>query len=160
MFAATSTTTAWSRTCSRSGNTSRCSPTSGWCCSSSGSICPRQRRKSGSKRSRAIRARGGAWRARAWGGTRADWEAYRIYSRSHPLWEHLLRETSTGVAPWYVVEGANEHYRYLTVGKILLDALRSTLAHRPALPKHAVAPPPPSAVDNVKLIRDLDFSQN
>jgi AMP-polyphosphate phosphotransferase len=95
----------------------------------------------------------------SWRVTRDDWKAYQIYSRSHPLWEHLLRETSTGLAPWYVVEGADERYRHLTVGKILLDALRSTLAHRPASPKHAIAPPPPSALDNLKLIRDLDLSQ-
>jgi len=95
----------------------------------------------------------------SWRVTRADWKAYRIYSESHQLWEHLLRETSTGVAPWYVVEGVDEHYRYLTIGRILLDALRSTLAHRPAPPKHAIAPPPPSVIDNVKLIRDLDLSK-
>src|SRR5205823_240469 len=48
-------------------------------------------------------------------------------------------------------------YRYLTVGKILLDALRTTLAPRPATPKHAITPPAPSVIDNVKLIRDLDL---
>ena len=46
----------------------------------------------------AIRARAGASRAR-------DWAAWRLYSKSHDLWEHVLRETSTGEAPWYVVEG-------------------------------------------------------
>ncbi|HEX5863132.1 MAG TPA: polyphosphate:AMP phosphotransferase, partial [Casimicrobiaceae bacterium] len=94
----------------------------------------------------------------SWRVTRADWKAYRIYSESHHLWEHLLRETSTGVAPWYVIEGVDERYRYLTVGKILLDALRATLALKPATPKHAIAPPAPSVVDNVKLIRELDLS--
>jgi polyphosphate:AMP phosphotransferase len=95
----------------------------------------------------------------SWRVTREDWEAYRIYSRSHPLWEHLLRETSTGVAPWYVVEGADERYRYLTVGKILLDTLRTVIAHKRAPPSHAIAPPAPTAIENVKLIRDLDLSQ-
>jgi AMP-polyphosphate phosphotransferase len=95
----------------------------------------------------------------SWRVTRADWKAYRIYSESHQLWEHLLRETSTGAAPWYVVEGVDERYRYLTVGKILLEALRTTLAHKPATPKHAITPPAPSVIDNVKLIRDLDLSK-
>jgi polyphosphate:AMP phosphotransferase len=94
-----------------------------------------------------------------WRVTREDWNAYRIYSKSHELWEHLLRETSTGVAPWYVVEGADERYRNLTVGKILLASLQETLAARPAPPKHAVVPPAPSVLDNVKLIRDLDLTQ-
>ncbi len=31
------------------------------------------------------------------------------------------------MAPWYVVEGADERYRNLTVGKILLDAMQATL---------------------------------
>ena len=95
----------------------------------------------------------------SWRVTRADWEAYRVYSKRHDLWEHLLRETSTGDAPWYVIEGADERYRYLTVGKILLAALKGTLARKPATPTHAVAPLAPSVVDNVKLIRDLDLSQ-
>jgi AMP-polyphosphate phosphotransferase len=95
----------------------------------------------------------------AWRVTREDWEAYRFYSRSHDRWENLLRETSTGIAPWYVVEGVDARYRYLTVGKILLDAIRSTVAPKPATSMHAITPPPPSVIDNVKLIRDLDLSQ-
>jgi len=95
----------------------------------------------------------------SWRVTRADWQAYRLYSRSHDLWEHLLRETSTGPAPWYVVEGADERYRYLTVGKILLEAMRGALAADAATPKHAVTPTAPSVIDNVKLIRDLDLSR-
>jgi len=95
----------------------------------------------------------------AWRVTREDWKAYRIYNKAHELWESLLRETSTGAAPWHVVEGTDGRYRYLTVGKILLDALRTTLAPRPATPKHAITPPAPSVIDNVKLIRDLDLSK-
>src|ERR1700693_2330769 len=98
-----------------------------------------------------------------WRVTRDDWAAYRIYNRSHALWEHLLRETSTGEAPWYVVEGADERYRNLTVGKILLDAMRSVVKVQSATGKaplkHSVAPTPPSVLDNVKLIRDLDLSK-
>ena len=98
-----------------------------------------------------------------WRVTRADWEAYRLYNKSHALWEHLLRETSTGEAPWYVVEGADERYRNLTVGKILLDAMQPVVKAKPtagkAPLKHPVAPTPPSVLDNVKLIRDLDLSK-
>ncbi len=39
-----------------------------------------------------------------------------------------LRESSTGEAPWYVVEGTDDRYRNLTVGTILLDAMRRTIA--------------------------------
>jgi polyphosphate:AMP phosphotransferase len=95
----------------------------------------------------------------SWRVTRADWEAYRLYAKRHDLWEHLLRETSTGYAPWYVVEGVDERYRYLTVGKILLEALRGALTRKDDGPKHAITPIAPSVVDNVKLIRDLDLSK-
>jgi len=98
-----------------------------------------------------------------WRVTRDDWEAYRVYNKSHALWEHLLRETSTGEAPWYVVEGADERYRNLTVGKILLDAMQPivklTVTDKKAPLKHSVTPTPPSVLDNVKLIRDLDLSK-
>ena len=95
-----------------------------------------------------------------WRITAADKRALKLYSKSHDVWEHVLRETSTGMAPWYVVEGADERYRSLTVGKILLDAMQRTLAAPPE--RRAVvksAAPTPSVVDNVKLIRDLDLSR-
>ena len=96
----------------------------------------------------------------SWRVTREDWNRSRLYAGSHDLWEHTLRETSTGEAPWYVVEGADERYRNLSVGKILLDAMQRTLAakKRPA-PRHALTPTTPAVIDNVKLIRDLDLTK-
>ena len=94
-----------------------------------------------------------------WRVTRDDRTRARIYSNSHDLWEHLLRETSIAEAPWYVVEGADERYRSLTVGKILLDALERTIAAKKSRPMHAPTPPAPTVIDNVKLIRDLDLTQ-
>ena len=95
-----------------------------------------------------------------WRITAEDKRALKTYGKSHLIWEHVLRETSTGMAPWYVVEGTDERYRNLTVGKILLEAARRTLSG-PARPAPAVKPAAqaPSIVDNVKLIRDLDLSR-
>ncbi len=95
----------------------------------------------------------------SWRVTRADWDAYKLYSKRHDLWEHLLRETSTGFAPWYVVEGVDERYRYLTVGKILLDVMQGTLSRKQPVVTHSITPTAPSVIDNVKLIRDLDLSK-
>jgi AMP-polyphosphate phosphotransferase len=95
----------------------------------------------------------------SWRITRSERQASRLYSKAHHLWEHLLRETSTGQAPWYVVEGADERYRNLTVGKILLNAMQLTLAAKARSPGRVATPTAPSAIDNVKLIRDLDLSQ-
>jgi polyphosphate:AMP phosphotransferase len=97
-----------------------------------------------------------------WRVTDGDWNRARLYAKSRAVWEHTLRETSTGEAPWYVVEGADARYRDLTVGRILLESLTRANAAaaartrpRPARP----ATPAPAVVDNVKLIRDLDLSQ-
>ena len=42
----------------------------------------------------------------------------------------MLRETSTAEAPWTIVEGTDERYRNLTVGKVLLDAMQRANAPR------------------------------
>ncbi len=97
---------------------------------------------------------------KTWRVTRADWANFRLYSKSHDLWERVLRETSSGAAPWCVVEGSDERYRNLTVGRILLDAMQRTLAAKPQAPAHAITPTAPSVIDNVKLIRDLDLSKS
>jgi len=99
----------------------------------------------------------------SWRATREDWKAYHAYRKSYPLWETLLRETSTTAAPWYVVEGTDERYRKLTVGRILLDAMHATARSAPparaSAVRHPVTPVAPSAIDNVKLLRDLDLSK-
>ncbi len=96
----------------------------------------------------------------SWRVTRDDWARYRLYSKSHGLWEHVLRETSTAEAPWYVIEGADERYRSLSVGKILLGAMQRILAAKKApAPKRSPTPMAPAVIDNVKLIRDLDLTK-
>ncbi len=96
----------------------------------------------------------------SWRVTREDWARYRLYSKSHDLWEHALRETSTGEAPWYVVEGEDERYRNTTVGTILLGAMERLLgAGKSPPPPRALAPTTPAVIDNVKLIRDLDLGK-
>jgi polyphosphate:AMP phosphotransferase len=96
-----------------------------------------------------------------WRVTDGDWNHARRYAKSHPLWEHTLRETSTAEAPWVVVEGGDWRYRDLTVGQVLLDALKH--ANRPPAAARRQAPaaaaPTPAVIDNVKLIRDLDLGQ-
>ncbi|MCZ7654160.1 MAG: polyphosphate:AMP phosphotransferase [Rhodocyclaceae bacterium] len=59
-----------------------------------------------------------------WRVTRMDWEHFGMYDKFRTVSERVLRHTSTGYAPWIVVEGADENYRSLTVARILLEALR------------------------------------
>ena len=95
----------------------------------------------------------------SWRITPADKRALKLYSKSHTLWEHLLRETSTGMAPWYVVDGSDERYRNLAVGKILLDTLQRTIQAPAKRAPAAKAPPIISVADNVKLIRELELTK-
>jgi AMP-polyphosphate phosphotransferase len=93
-----------------------------------------------------------------WRVTGIDKQALKHYNKYHNVWEQLLRETSIGAAPWYVVEGADHNYRNLTVGKILNEALVKVNAGARPLPRAVVAPAP-SVIGNVALIRNLDLKQ-
>ena len=75
-----------------------------------------------------------------WRVTEADWKHFEEYERFRKVSELTLRETSTGEAPWSIIEGTDPNYRYLAVGTQLLDALSNRLAH-PELPS-TVAPAP------------------
>jgi polyphosphate:AMP phosphotransferase len=94
-----------------------------------------------------------------WRVTKLDWDRFKMYDRFRAVSEHTLRETSTGNAPWIVVEGADARYRSLTVGKVLLEALRKRLDQKGAPLEHVVAAPPVPVMDNLKLVRDLDMTQ-
>jgi len=93
-----------------------------------------------------------------WRVTAIDKEALRHYNRYHDKWEQMLRETSIGPAPWYVVEGTDTNYRNLTVGKIVQEAMVKINAGAKPIPRAVVAPAP-SIIGNVALIRRLDLSQ-
>ena len=72
-----------------------------------------------------------AWRVTQW-----NWDRLKTYDRLQEVAGHFLRVTNTSWAPWVVVEGTDDRYRSLTVGKILLDAMKQKLASpdRPASP--------------------------
>ena len=91
---------------------------------------------------------------------RLDVRRTRDYQKLRPLWEEMLRETSTADAPWTVVEGEDDRYRNFTVGKVLLDAMTRIIAEKPTAVRRAIgAGPAPSVVDNVRLVRELDMSR-
>ena len=93
-----------------------------------------------------------------WRVTDTDWERFKIYDRFRKVSENALRETSTGYAPWIVVEGTDPNYRYLTVGRTVLDALRKRLAGtKPAVTRSAALPEP--ALDKRNLLSNLDYEK-
>ncbi len=93
-----------------------------------------------------------------WRVTGIDRSAPKHYNKFHDVWEEMLRETSTGAAPWYVVEGTDPNYRNLTVGKIVEQAMVRVNAGAKPAPR-AVLAPAPSVIGNVALIRNLDLTQ-
>ena len=62
-----------------------------------------------------------------WRVTDTDWERFKMYDRFRAVSENFLRETSSGEAPWLIIEGADPNYRYLTAGTMLLDAIKKRL---------------------------------
>jgi len=96
-----------------------------------------------------------------WRVTRADWKQFEHYDRYYAVSEQVLRETSTGYAPWQVVEGADERYRHLTVGTLLHDALRKHLgATRRRRPPAATSTAPLVApLDAVTVLGRLDLTR-
>ncbi|WP_026852986.1 polyphosphate:AMP phosphotransferase [Geothrix fermentans] len=94
-----------------------------------------------------------------WRVTPEDWKHFEMYDTFRRVSERALRATSTGDAPWIVVEATDPHYQRLTVGKILLERLRARLDQPvPAVP--AAPPPPPAiALDGVNILRALDLTK-
>lgn len=97
-------------------------------------------------------------KATRWRVTETDWARFRQYSQFRTVSELALRRTNTGHAPWIVVEGSDQRYRAITVGKTLLEALTSRLA-RAEPPSGLAAPPPPPAVDGLELLHTLDLTK-
>jgi AMP-polyphosphate phosphotransferase len=64
-----------------------------------------------------------AWRVTKW-----NWDRLKTYDQLQEVAGHFLRMTNTPWAPWVVVEGTDDRYRSLTVGKILLEAIQKKLA--------------------------------
>lgn len=102
-----------------------------------------------------------------WRVTKRDWDYFELYDRFRDVSEAVLRRTSTGHAPWHIIEGTNSRYRELQSANILLEAMKRALA--PAKPKDPLAASPPPAVasphsrataaDQKNLINGIDLTQ-
>lgn len=64
-----------------------------------------------------------------WRVTKADWKNHARYDRFRAVTEPILRETSSGEAPWVVIDGWCPNYRALTAGTVLLRAMQQALAN-------------------------------
>ena len=59
----------------------------------------------------------------SWRVTQQDWDHWHIYDRFEAAAERTIMRTSTGTAPWTIVEGVDPNYRSLTVGGIIRDEI-------------------------------------
>ncbi len=95
-----------------------------------------------------------------WRVTKRDWQHYKLYDKFLSVSESVIRHTSTAEAPWIVVEGADPRYRSLTIGKVILEALRKRLAEtdKKKEPSLHAAPLLPS-IDKLNVLETLDLTQ-
>lgn len=93
-----------------------------------------------------------------WRVSEQDWWRYEHYDEYREVSEHTLRHTSTGNAPWIVVDGFDPRYRSLTVGKILLEAMQKRLA-RPDANLRVAAAPFLRGIEGKNLLSSLDLTQ-
>jgi polyphosphate:AMP phosphotransferase len=66
----------------------------------------------------------------AWRVTKLDKKHLKHYAQFRSVAERTIRDTSTGEAPWIIVEGSDEYYRSVTIGQYILDHIRERLEHK------------------------------
>lgn len=88
--------------------------------------------------------------ATAWRVTKQDWKNAKRYDELRVVCERVIRETSTGEAPWFVIESTDARYRDANVAKRLVEQIRGRLDRARA--EHAPQPEP--AIDDPLTILD------
>jgi len=100
----------------------------------------------------------------SWRVTERDRQLFAKYDQFIPVCERAVRATSTGAAPWTVVEGQDRRYRELTVARHMLAAIgdhleRSRRRQRATKKKRAkrvaAAKPQPTILDTVDTTAQL-----
>ncbi len=96
-----------------------------------------------------------------WRVSERDWLHYKLYDQFRETSERVLRQTSTGEAPWIVVEGVDEHYRSLRIGRIVAESIRRRLDEEKAGKRRSLAAVAPfiPAIDKLNVLEQLDYTQ-
>jgi len=93
----------------------------------------------------------------SWRVSDTDRAHFKLYDKFRKAAELTLRRTSTGHAPWLVVEGTDPNYRYLTVGRAIADAVQRRLdGDKPSTVRAAALPEPPA--DGRTILSTLNYS--
>nr|WP_319395600.1 polyphosphate:AMP phosphotransferase [uncultured Desulfobacter sp.] len=94
-----------------------------------------------------------------WKVTERDWKRFKAYDKFREVHEKVIRQTSTAEAPWLIIEGVDSRYRDLTVGKLILNAIRERLSKDAHPSPEILAPPLMPSIDNVNMLKTLDMTQ-
>ena len=94
----------------------------------------------------------------AWRVTKESYDRLKTYNRLQQVAGHVLRVTNTAHAPWIIIEGTDDEYRSLTVGRIVLDAMKRRL-NQEGLQHVPVAPPIVHPIDKKNVLSELDLTQ-
>ncbi len=95
----------------------------------------------------------------SWRITDNDWKNYKLYNRFRMVSERMLRNTSTPESPWIIIEGADEQYRSLSIGKAIHEALRRRLD---TAEQHIIEEPIPplfTSIDGLHILQTLDMTK-
>jgi polyphosphate:AMP phosphotransferase len=95
----------------------------------------------------------------AWRVTKDDWRRYKHYDEFIKVCELALRETSTGEAPWHIIEGSNHAYRSLASGNLLLHALGRALKG-PTAVRTPAEPLPERSLDKLSVLNTADYTRS
>jgi len=94
----------------------------------------------------------------SWRVTKRDWEHWKLYDRFISTAEHALMRTSTGYAPWKIVEGTDHAYRSLAVTTILRDAIRKHVRTNPEAAAYSGEEQPSIAGEAVEISDAVELS--
>ncbi len=92
------------------------------------------------------------WRVR-----KSTFQFFKRYDDFRRVSEKCLRLTSTGFAPWHVVEATNNRFRNLTVTTTVLSALREAVSGSTATAEPATVPVAGAAMQGVNVLQRLDL---
>ncbi|MEM7016345.1 MAG: polyphosphate:AMP phosphotransferase [Pseudomonadota bacterium] len=91
--------------------------------------------------------------------SKRDWRNAKRYKHFVAAAEHMIRQTSTGDAPWILVEASNQRYRDIAVARHVLRTLQKL--DNPALPENEqpVEPAHPLGETSRTVLDTVDLTQ-
>jgi polyphosphate kinase 2 (PPK2 family) len=92
-----------------------------------------------------------------WRVSKADRKRHERYNEHRAAAERALRITSTGPAPWTVIESADTRFREVAVAQHLLERLQARVAS--STPEPARRAPDPDVPDPVTILDSLDLEK-